>query len=158
MLVRGAIAGFALIGLTAAASAQETSNALEQKVTACRAVDRDKARLKCFDDALNSVLGVDTALEERRQERKSADFGKPDDGESAVEELSATIAEARYDPNTGQTAIRLDNGQVWLTTSTGSIRRGFDQGRAITIRPGTIGGYRLTIDGKPGFAGVKRIR
>ena len=48
------------------AHAQEASADLSAKVLACRELDRDKDRLKCFDAAMVSVFGENVQLEARR--------------------------------------------------------------------------------------------
>lgn len=141
------------------AHAQEASADLSAKVLACRELDRDKDRLKCFDAAMVSVFGENVQLEARREERREADFGMPDaDDDGRKNELVATIARVESDPQGIMTIIHLDNGQAWQTTSVGSLRRGFKEGIKATIRPGSVGGFRITIEGKNGFRGVKRVR
>ncbi len=138
-----------------AQSEPSQSIALQNEVLACRFMSSDNARLRCFDKALDTVFGVDEEIESQRE----ASFGLPDQETSAVPKgITSTVSDVRIDRKYGTTVIALDNGQVWQTTSNGNLRRGFTVGATVNVEPGSFGSYRLTIDGRRGFRGVKRLR
>ena len=137
-----------------AQSGQEPAEDLSAKVLACRDIDRNSARLKCFDQALDQVFGKDEAIVERREET----FGKPRQQASEEGTLEAVIASVQLDESMGLASIRLDNGQVWQTTSNGSLIYRLRAGQRVTIARGAFSGYRLRIEGTKGFQGVRRQR
>lgn len=152
------VTGLSAIAFIALAS---SSTALAQDkpdvtdaVLKCREIDRNRSRLKCFDQALDEAFGQDEEIEERRE----ATFGLPDEETGDADALVAMIAEVKRDPMYGTTVIALDNGQVWQAISSGNLRRGIKAGRRATISSGAFGSFRLTVEGAKGFRGVKRIR
>lgn len=154
MIIRFGLMVAAILAIPVPLRAQETPD-ITDDVLACREIDRDKKRLECFDDVLDRNFGPDPRLEDRRE----AQFGLPqqDSGRDS-EELRATIAEVQIDQKFGTIILALDNGQVWQATSAGNLRSGFKVGREVTISKGRFGGFRLQIDGRKGFRGVKRLR
>lgn len=144
---------FAVLALPVSLQAQDTPDVTDAMLK-CREIDRNKARLRCFDQALDEAFGQDEEIEERRE----ASFGLPDEETADADALVAMISEVKRDPKYGTTLIALDNGQVWQATSSGNLRRGIRVGRQATISSGAFGSFRLTVEGSKGFRGVKRIR
>lgn len=74
------------------------------------------------------------------------------------QELHARIASTRKG-GSGTYLVTLDNGQVWRHEE-GSMAEYLREGEAVTIRPGTLGSYRLSLDsGKAkNWVRVTRVR
>ena len=155
MLKAAALSAVILVALTTSPSllAQERPNVTDAMLK-CREIDRNRSRLKCFDEALDEVFGRDEEIQERRE----ASFGLPEDETGDADALVATISEVVVDQKFGTIVIALDNGQVWQATSSGNLKRGIRAGRQATITSGSFGSFRLTVEGAKGFRGVKRIR
>ena len=137
----------------------QTGEAADPTLERCRAIGKDSERLKCYDAALDTMYGVDEALEAKRAEYRRDRFGLPvDESGMQLTELEAIIAEVDENIRTGTTVIALDNGQVWQLTSTGGLRARFRPGLAVVISESGTGGYRIRIPDKTGFKGVNRIR
>ena len=147
-------AGLAL-GLVASNASAQDNEELSERVLECRDIANDRARVKCYDAALDNVFGRDPEVEEGRE----AIFGLPESSTSSTgSELVAEITALDEDPIYRRFQFTLDNGQVWQSTSTGSLKWGFRVGQKVTIRISSLGGYRLYIEGRRGFRGVKRVR
>ena len=78
------------------------------------------------------------------------------EGEQDEQELSARII--RFSRNYhGDYTFYLDNGQVWRETSGSTLQ--FTRKQAdIRIKKGTIGGYRMIVEGMAGTGRVKRVK
>ena len=143
--------------LPLAAQAQDPSDGA--KLLECRAVAKGSARLKCYDEALDEMYGVDEELQARRDKDKRDRFGLPvDDDGMQLTELTATITEVDINMRNNITFLALDNGQVWELLSSGGLRARMKPGMEIIISESRTGGYRLRIPDKNGFRGVNRVR
>lgn len=152
-----AVAGvFAL--LAPPGMAQPTGPQADDSMVACRQIDDDDKRLECFDAAMDARYGVNEELRERREKRRNAAFGLPSDQfGDPLPELRAIVSLVDEDMRSGAVTLQLDNGQVWRTTAVGGLRR-FRQGAQAIITEGSMGGYRLRVEGSNGFRGVVRVR
>lgn len=141
---------------------------------ACGKIAEDKARLACFDKALQSLDQRQAIVQEAQKERAEAEYGlkkfettkqaeteKPEARESStagVEELRSKIAEVFVQNVNGRHIVVLENGQMWRETSVSSFRGTLRAGMEATISEGAIGGYRMKFEGKSGFLGVTRVK
>lgn len=149
-------AGAAMLANTA--QARQADGSLSD-LRVCRDEMDDSKRLRCFDRALDVVLGVDEKLVAKREEFRKGRFGLPvDDSGMRLTELQATVSHADEDLRRGGVVLALDNGQVWQLLSDGGLRTSYRPGMTVVISEGRMGGYRLRVPDKTGFRGVVRIR
>lgn len=138
-------------------SAQEAGN--DALLLECRAMEKNSQRLDCFDDAMNTIFGVDEVAEAEREELRRDNFGNPvADEQDRADRYDGTITHVDFNQTYNILRFQLDNGSVWEAKSSGSLRYGFFQpGEKVTIEKGALGTLRLSIAGKRGWRGVKRI-
>ncbi|MFN3470159.1 MAG: hypothetical protein ACK4Z7_10670 [Novosphingobium sp.] len=128
----------------------------------CRAIADPGARLACYDAIAPSAEQGSAAMaaDASSPAAASADtFGmpqriRPEDRPS----ISATVVATDFDPKLGFATLTLDNGQVWQTSSNGTLAGRLREGQAVTIRDGGMFGYRLRIEGRTGFQAVTRVK
>lgn len=150
------LAGAAFLG--SSVQAQQAGVSLSD-LRICREEMDDSKRLRCFDRALDTVLGVDEKLGAKREEFRKGRFGLPiDDTGMRLTELQATVSQADEDLRRGSVVLTLDNGQAWQLLSDGGLQMSFRPGMTVVISEGRMGGYRLRVPDKTGFRGVLRIR
>lgn len=126
---------------------------------ACRNEMSEAKRLRCYDLALDTALGVDEKLMARREEFRRGRFGLPvDDTGMRLTELQATVSRVDEDLRRGGVILALDNGQVWQLLSDGGLRTSYRPGMTVVITESRMGGYRLRVPEKTGFRGIARIR
>lgn len=141
---------------------------------ACGKIAEDKARLACFDEALQSLDQRQAVVQQTQKEQAEAEYGlkkfetrkqaeteKPEVrelGPAGVEELRSRIAEVFVQNVNGRHIVVLENGQMWRQTSVSSFRGTLRAGMEVTISEGAIGGYRMKFEGKSGFLGVTRVK
>ena len=149
------LAGLLLPGSTMLLAQARTQDPMLE----CRGIGNKAERLDCYDKGMDAIYGVDEELVAQREERAKRKFGLPE-GDNGLEmtEMTAKIANVYNDMKFNQMLIELDNGQLWRTTSTGSLRSAIRPGREATIGPGLVGGYRIRVKGGNGFRGVIRIK
>lgn len=141
-------------GMSASPLAAQSQPDVTDAMLECREITRDTDRLKCFDRVLDANFEPDPKIEEQRE----AAFGiTSEDSRAEAEELSATITEVEVDQKFGTILFALDNGQVWQASASGSLRR-FRIGDQATIAEDRFGGFRVRLEGRRGFRGVKRVR
>lgn len=152
---------FAALGAMAAGLAIAPTHARAQPVPnvtdamlECRKLEKNKDRLACFDRVMTDAFGVDEVIEERR----TSDFGLPEREVRDEGVLEAVITAIALDPSMGLGRVTLDNGQVWQTTSNGSLLPRLRTGQTVTIARGGFSGYRLRVEGITGYQGVRRSR
>lgn len=154
----GAYAGLlALLSCTVPTWAMAQSPSAELLLP-CREIVRSKDRLECYDRQMATLFGVDEKAEARQTQARAAEFGRSASDDDALAELSATIGSVQYNPVLQLAVIALDNGQVWETTSNGTLLQRLRAGQQVRITPSMLGGFRLRIEGVRGFQGVKRTR
>ncbi len=103
--------------------------------------------------------GVDEVAEAEREELRRDNFGNPvADEQDRADRYDGTITHVDFNQTYNILRFQLDNGSVWEAKSSGSLRYGFFQpGEKVTIEKGVLGTLRLSIAGKRGWRGVKRI-
>lgn len=137
----------------------------------CGAIADNPARLACFDGLLpkarqnhadaGAKSEADFGLTEvQRNEKIKRDAPEPLAGRErapATEpRVEATIA--AIDMDRFRAVFTLDNGQVWQTTSFGTLNTVPRAGQKVVVQTGPLGGYRLTLEGKKNEIGVKRVK
>ena len=154
------VLGFAGLGLASAAIAQSPAGTgLTTALETCRAEMSDAKRLRCYDQALDTALGVDEKIVAKREEFKRQRFGLPvDDNGMRMLELEATIRSVDVNMRKDITVIELDNGQMWQLTASGGLRNGFEPGAKVIVTDSGVSGYRIRIPDKTGFRGIIRVR
>ena len=166
-------------GLAAPAFAQNRPTAPERpevlnRLTACRTIADNAARLACFDTQVAALEAAEAAREiavvDRQQIRRTRrslfglrlpDLGifsddSDDDAEdgAAVNEINSTL-QSVYTNAQGRLVYSLADGGVWVQTEG---RRGQQPrpGQAIRIRRGPLGSYMASVDGRPGVRVVRQ--
>ena len=140
-----------------AAAAQEPAGAPPQ-VAQCRLVEDDRDRLRCYDTAFDTLYPLTEEVVEKREAAREEYFGKKEDSVMGeADEITATIAAIVFDRANGAARITLDNGQVWATTSNGTLAGRLREGQSVRIYKSSFSGYRLKIDGRSGMQGVRRV-
>jgi len=165
------------VALTAALLAGGSASAQIEGFKACASISDGAKRLACYDSALAATdaqsaaklaeqrraaeVAAAKAAEEakaRKEQERLAAFGAASapkaDGEEAVNEISAAIAELRE--GISGYVVTLDNGQVWRQTEARSLPP-VRIGDTVTIRKGMIGGYRMTFERQQRTVAVKRV-
>lgn len=152
-----------------AAGAQDMS----REIVRCSVIVDNSSRLACFDKLVPNARKTDAELRAEAQAKAAREFGLAESRrpkEKASEGARLTSAEALGENSQvtakiqsvsiGQVAevLALDNGQVWQTTSVGSLTTVPRAGQGVVIRSGPLGGYRLVFEGKSREVAVKRIR
>lgn len=155
-MLRSALVVAAIVSVPASLTAQDDPS---RAINECRAIGSDKDRLKCYDNALDEIYGVDEELQEKRAQYRRERFGLPvDDSGIQLTELEASVSDVDADLRSGLTTIALDNGQHWRLTSSGGLRANFKPGMKVVISESGTGGYRIRIVDRNGFKGVVRVR
>ena len=75
--------------------------------------------------------------------------------ENEVKEIQSTVAAVARNPEGGWT-IKLADGSTWTQTDDTPIGLRPERGQKIVVRRGSLGSFRLSVNGQPGFK-VKRI-
>lgn len=136
--------------------------ALVQKLTDCRKVADDSARLACFDaaagaleqaEAKGDIVVVDRA--QAQQVRRQA-FGLSlpslsvfdrGDKPEQVESIESNITTARADP-TGRWTLTLEDGSTWTQIEVDPPAIKPKAGMPVRVRKAPMGGFLLSVDGK----------
>jgi hypothetical protein len=140
----------------------------------CAEIENDAERLACYDgrnDAPSSIAAEPQAakIPEQPADNASAppesaeitvaaddpeEFGKKEPFDAPKEYIEATIVEVAK-PG-AFVHLRLDNGQVWRETRSGSVR--FKEGRKVTITEGIMSSYNLKMEGLNKIVKVRRVQ
>lgn len=136
-----------------------------QAVLDCKSVADAAERLACYDrtvgamatarDSKDLVIADRATTNAKRQEL----FGLAD--KPAADEagsLQAKIAALTFNSANGTALITLDNGQVWRTTSNGTLTSRLRTDQTVMISASGLFGFRLRIEGRTGFQGVSRVK
>lgn len=75
-----------------------------------------------------------------------------------MREITAVASAVEEDIRTGEGVVVLENGQVWQFLPDGRHAAPLRAGISVTIARSGFGGYRLTVPGKRGFRGVRRLK
>jgi hypothetical protein len=160
--------------VAAPASAQTPEAAVLAPFEECAALSDATERLACYDNAIGRARSVAEVNIAEREKQRRDEFGlntvqreerDQDDErtkaigiEEDVREINANISNAYADARTGYRLFILDNGQIWQESSKGTLRRTPNEGAAIAIRRGGVGGFQLRVKDKKGFTYVKRLK
>jgi len=171
-IILAAAAG-ALLSTTVSAAprkpATTSTPAQIQRLLGCRALADAAQRLACFDretSALDQAMArKDLVVIDRERataaRRSLFGFSVPSFGglfggdENEVKEIQSTVANVARNPEGGWT-IKLADGSTWTQTDDSPIALRPERGQKIVVRRGTLGSFRLSINGQPGVR-VKRI-
>lgn len=146
----------------------QTPPSARDALLACSSIREGVARLDCFDAAAVAQRGQGVAPVPPpavAPPEQSSSIGEEQlrrrNTEDAVEEsriLHARITEARRGSG-GVYLLTLDNGHVWRHEQ-GSMAAYLKVGEAVTIRPASLGSYRLTLDSgnSKNWVRVTRVR
>jgi hypothetical protein len=128
----------------------------------CRKLTEDKARLACYDSAVDAlgrqlaqgeVVAVDqTQVQQVR--RQAFGFTLPslnlfDHGGGKADEMSEVVlaVESARRMGDGKWLLRLEGGQVWRQIDTGDFSRDPKPGAKATIKKAMLGSYMMMIGG-----------
>ena len=142
------------------------------KLVECRKIADPAARLQCYDagvDSLNAaVAGGSIVVVDREDVRKTRrslfgftlpklPFFKGDNSQDDTPNtIEAVIKSVKNLPN-DKYLIELDSGAVWQTLQEASLQMTPKAGQKIRITSGALGGYRLSVAGRPALRAM-RIR
>ena len=149
------------------------------EIAKCADIGDAAERLKCFDAAVpraKSALAAPPQQEPKtglwewfgfarpqNAPTKAEDFGKPAPAPAPGEEITAlraAVVEFARNPR-GKSVFILDNGQVWRQLdgdSTVLPDPAPQTTMKVTIEPGFMGSYNLTIEGRTGLIKVSRLK
>ena len=156
-----------LVGLAApvilsgplAAQSQPADGEQGEGLAKCRAIANDLERLGCYDRLVEGM--PQTAVIIPAPVPAPAPVQAKSDGTSDAsdkEDVAGSIVSLDVYPALQYAIVTLDNGQVWKTTSNGSLLYRLKVGQKVTIAPSAFSGYRLRIDAVMGYQGVRRHR
>ncbi len=160
----------AAAGFAGAAQAQP---AAIEPFRQCAAITDNAERLACFDRAVLTANQLVT----RERQRSREDFGRTDfqreqlarqEQTEAREQGRPVISEPEPVSSTaklkemlrdaaGRRIFLLENGQLWRETANSSLRGSVRSGETVKIERGSLSGFRLTVTGRAGFVGVRRV-
>jgi len=151
-------------GFATSALAADEPRAAPKAVQAavdCRKLADDKARLACYDSAVDAlgrqlaqgeVVAVDrTQVQQVR--RQAFGFTLPSlnlfDRSGKAEEMSEVVlaVESARRMGDGKWLLRLEGGQVWRQIDTGDFSRDPKPGAQATIKKAMLGSYMMMIGG-----------
>jgi hypothetical protein len=151
-------------GFATSALAADEPRAAPKAVQAavdCRKLSDDKARLACYDSAVDAlgrqlaqgeVVAVDrTQVQQVR--RQAFGFTLPSlnlfDRSGKAEEMSEVVlaVESARRMGDGKWLLRLEGGQVWRQIDTGDFSRDPKPGAQATIKKAMLGSYMMMIGG-----------
>ena len=168
-----AVAACAALSTAAAAAPRKQATtgtpAQIQRLLGCRALADAAQRLACFDRETASfdqaMARKDLVVIDRERataaKRSLFGFSVPSFGglfggdENEVKEIQSTVAGIGRNPEGGWT-IKLADGSTWTQTDDTPIGLRPERGQKIVVRRGTLGSFRLSVNGQPGVK-VKRI-
>jgi hypothetical protein len=156
------------------ASAGTAGAQVEDRLAECARIAGSSERLECYDalskagtaaatDFWNRALGPDAS---RKSPAAAASTTDPDpvtqfgfnDGRGSG---AAQQVQSRYDGEftgwSGNTLFRLENGQVWKQAQSGRVSARATRPQ-ITIKRGTLGGYRMNVEGLNESIRVERVK
>ena len=164
----------AAVGSSAAAPKQKNPPQATPvtKLVECRKIADPVARLKCYDagvDSLNAAMtGGSIVVVDREDVRKTRRslfgftlpklpfFSGDTSQDDTPDTIEAVIKSVKNLPN-DKYLIELDSGAVWQTLQEASLQMTPKSGQKIRITSGALGGYRLSVAGRPALRAM-RIR
>ena len=159
-------------GTTAAYSQQKSAPPATAvtKLVDCRKIADPAARLQCYDagvDSLNAaVAGGSIVVVDREDVRKTRRslfgftlpklpfFSGDNSQDDTPDEILAVIKSVKSLPN-DKYLIVLDSGAVWQTLQEASLQMTPKAGQKIRISSGALGGYRLSVAGRPALRAMR---
>jgi hypothetical protein len=159
---------FSLVSLTAQPDSGPVQTCREQNA------GNAEAHIACLEAALNEVLGAESresagnvAAEPVEPARDDGPTGLgaeqlravPTPEEAAIDAVQVRIVATRYSAD-GKGTFRMADGQVWRETMAAPERWRLEAEREYDarIKRGTLGGYRLHVDGISWMMTVRRIQ
>ncbi len=157
----------AVLGLAGAARAQEApaGAALVQRLTDCRRLPADAARLACFDaataalaqaEAKGDIVVVDRAQAQAVQ-RQAFGFALPslslfDRGASPakIDNVAGKVAQARTDA-AGKWVVKLEDGGTWVQIDSETVMRPLRPGMDVRISRAALGSFQMSVGGQRAF-------
>ena len=156
-------------------------DSIEARLVACDKFTNPDERLACFNDVARGLKKetAETAAQptakpeasgtpatvpsEQAPIPKADDFGrdsmkpKQEEKETKQKETFQGVIVGVRQYHDRRFSVELDNGHVWRETE--GSRVGMPKvGRAVKIKTGSLGGYRMTIEGIPKTAWVRRTK
>jgi hypothetical protein len=144
--------------------------ALVQKLSDCRKLTDDPARLACYDQATAALEQAeakgDIVVVDREQartvQRQAFGFSLPSlsvfergEQKEAVDNVSGKIASARPD-GSGKWVLKLEDGAVWAQIDVTELSLYPKAGQSVTIRKATLGSFLASVEGRRAFR-VRRV-
>ncbi|MCR5872989.1 hypothetical protein LRS10_01525 [Phenylobacterium sp. J426] len=144
--------------------------ALVQRLSDCRKLGEDPARLACYDQATAALEQAeakgDIVVVDREQartvQRQAFGFSLPslsvfDRGEEkeAVDNVTGKITSARMD-GAGKWVLKLEDGAVWQQIDVQELSLYPKAGQSVTIRKATLGSFLASVEGRRAFR-VRRV-
>ena len=148
-----------------------------KELLSCAELTVPAQRLECFDRLVlgmkSQKAGTESSTNQAGNTAKEwfglikpvtepADFGNParNPSGSPITSLRARVTEAKL-LRTGQLVVTLDNGQIWRQIEGDSNVVRYledDPVEKVTIEPGALGSFNMSIDGRPSDIKVRRIK
>ena len=138
------------------------------RLTACRAITDDRARLACFDTQVAALAAAEASREiavvDRQQLRRTrrslfglnlpnlgifGGDGDHDQNQEGITEINSTIRSTSSGAD-GRWQFALQDGAVWVQTD-GRQPSGIHAGNPVRIRRGPLGSYIANIGERPGI-------
>ncbi|MGA0607863.1 hypothetical protein ACO2Q0_17880 [Phenylobacterium sp. VNQ135] len=144
--------------------------ALVQRLSDCRKLTDDSARLACFDQATAALEQAeakgDIVVVDREQartvRRQAFGFSLPSlsmfergEEKEEVDNVTGKIASARQD-GTGKWVLRLEDGAVWQQVDVTELSLYPKAGQSVTVRKATLGSFLASVEGRRAFR-VRRV-
>lgn len=169
-VLAGILAGVLAASGAAAQPRTEGRAALVQKLSDCRKLTDDPARLACYDSATAALEQAeakgDIVVVDREQartvRRQAFGFQLPSlsmfergDEKDTVDNVAGKIAQARQD-GSGKWILRLEDGAVWQQVDVQELSLYPKAGQAVTIRKASLGSFMASVEGRRAFR-VRRV-
>ncbi|MEM9101392.1 MAG: hypothetical protein AAGB12_03645 [Pseudomonadota bacterium] len=143
--------------------AETELSVLHQKLTECRNMQQDQARLKCYDNlpiSFEDSFGIEKISAKTTATKSSSGTVATTSPEPSKKEEADSIESRLVGPFTGwngKTIFKLENGQVWQQSEKSNRHSRLDSPK-VTISRGWLGTYRLKVEGMNASVRVKRIK
>lgn len=139
--------------------------AIVQKLTDCRKITEDAARLACYDQAAaafdQAEAKGDVVVVDREQAQKvrrqafgftipSISIFEKSATQEEVENVTGVIATARQD-GSGRWVIKLDDGAIWTQVGADEVFKTPKPGMSVKIRKAALGSYLMSVDNQGSF-------
>jgi hypothetical protein len=160
----GLLAGVLAAGAAVAAKPPAPGQApAVQTVLDCQKIADASQRLACFDAAAAGVANAestgDLVTVDRQQRRaarqKAFGFALPSltflnrgDRPEELDRITATVAAASRNPQTGKWTVKLDDGALWRQTDNNDILHPPHPGSSVEIRKAALGSFTMKVEGQ----------